>query len=411
MVNYLQRFRRVCLMLLMLPAYTATDSTPAFADTSYDNNQLADIAFHRPGGPWNTVPVLFANGNGSWTSANENVPSWANQPGVISISGDFDGNGREDIAFHRPGGPWNTVPVLFANGNGSWTSTNQNAPSWANQPGVIAIPGDFNGDERTDIAFHRPGGPWNTVPVLLSNGNGSWTTFNLNAPSWANQQDVIAIPGDFNGDERTDIAFHRPGGPWNTVPVLLSNGNGSWTDANQSAPSWANQQDVIAIPGDFNGDERTDIAFHRPGGPWNTVPILFSNGNGSWASANRNVPSWANQPDVVAISGDFNSDDYTDIAFHRPGGPWNTVPVLLANGTGSWFSANNSAPSWANQPGVVAISGDFNADYHTDIAFHRPGGPWNTVPVLFSTGTGSWAATNENVPSWANQTGVIAITD
>ncbi len=219
---------------------------------SYNNDQFTDIVFHRPGSTWSTVPVLFAKGDGTWNSTNNSAPGWANQPGVIAIPGDFNTDGFTDIAFHRPGSSWSTVPVLFARGNGTWNSTNNSAPGWANQPGVIAIPGDFNTDGFTDIAFHRPGSSWSTVPVLFAKGDGTWNSTNNSAPGWANQPGVIAIPGDFNTDRFMDIAFYHPGSTWSTVPVLFAKGDGTWNSTNNSAPGWANQPSVIAIPSDFN---------------------------------------------------------------------------------------------------------------------------------------------------------------
>jgi hypothetical protein len=139
------------------------------------------------------------------------------------------------------------VPVLFSNGDGSWHDTNFVAPSWANQPGVIPKPGDYSGDGRTGLAFVRPGSDWNSVPMLSSNGDGSWHDTNFVVPSWANQPGVIPIPGTFSHDGRTGIAFIRPGSDWNSVPVLFSNGDGSWRDANFPVPSWANQPEVIAV--------------------------------------------------------------------------------------------------------------------------------------------------------------------
>jgi hypothetical protein len=328
-----------------------------------------------------------------------------------ALAADFNYDGRADIAFHRPGSTWNTVPVLLSNGNGSFAARNYGAPSWANQPGVVAVPGDYNADGRTDIAFHRPGSTWNTVPVLLSNGDGSFAAKNYTAPGWANQPGVVAIPGDYNHDGRSDIAFHRPGGTWNTVPVLLSNGNGSFAAKNYTAPGWANQPGVVAIPGDYNHDGRSDIAFHRPGSTWNTVPVLLSYGNGAFAASNVSAPSWANQPGVVAVPADYNGDHRTDIAFHRPGSTWCSVPVLLSNGNGSFAAKNYTAPLTANQPGVAAMAGDYNNDGRSDIAFHRPGSSWTAVPVLLSNGNGSFAAKSYGVPSWANQAGVVAVTD
>ena len=376
----------------------------------YDRDGLTDIAFHRPGSNWATVPVLFSTGDGNWRPTNSPAPVWANQPDVVAIPGDFNDDGLADTAFHRPGSDWASVPVLFSAGDGSWRPTNFVAPAWANQPDVVAIPGDYNDDGHTDIAFHRPGSDWVSVPVLFSAGDGSWTSTNFVVPAWANQPDVVAIPGHFNNDGRTDIAFHRPGGNWATVPVLMSAGDGSWTDNNSPAPSWANQPDVVAITGRFDDDELTDVAFHRPGGNWATVPVLMSAGDGSWTDNNSPAPSWANQPDVVAVTGHFDDDELTDIAFHRPGSNWTTVPVLSSAGGGSWVPKNSSAPVWANQPDVIAIPGNFDNDRRTDIAFHRPGSSWITAPVLFSTGDGSWVDANSPAPVWAHQPGVSATT-
>lgn len=367
------------------------------------------VAFHRPGEGWSTVPVLRPEGDGTWTDFDAGAPAWANQPGTIAIGGDYDGDLLADVAFHRPGSTWTSVPVLLANGDGTWTPANTTAPGWANQADVVAVAGDYDGDSRTDIAFHRPGGTWNTVPVILANGDGTWSDHNTTAPLWANQPGVIAVAGDYDGDALTDVAFHRPGSTWTSVPVLLANGDGTWNDTNMGVPPWANQPDVVAIPGDYNGDSRTDIAFYRPNGPWSTVPVLFANGDGSWSTSDSVVPGWPNQPDVVAIPGDFDGDGLADIAFHRPGGPWGTVPVLFSDGDGSWTPADTEAPGWANQPGVVAIPGRYDDDGRTDIAFHRPGSSWTSMPVLLANGDGTWSPANTGVPDWVNQEGVVAI--
>ena len=145
------------LLLLTLPL---AGNRPALgATTDFDGNGKTAIAFYRPGGPWNTVPVLFRNPDGSWGSTNATAPDWANQPGVIAVPGDFDGNGKTAIAFYRPGGPWNTVPILFRNPDGSWGSTNATAPDWANQPGVIAYPGTSMVTARPPSRSIAPAGP------------------------------------------------------------------------------------------------------------------------------------------------------------------------------------------------------------------------------------------------------------
>jgi glutaredoxin len=391
----------------------------------FNGDGRSDIALHRPisNSGWGSVPVLYGpRDRGVWTSTNSPDFGFASQPGVVAIPGRYNDDNLTDIAFHRPGGGWTSVPVLFANRNGTWTPSNLNTPSFANQSGVVAISGDFNNDDLTDIAFHRPvtNSGWNTLPVLFANGRGGWTARNLRAPTYVHQSGVVAVPGRYDDNDRTDIAFHRPilNGGWNTMPVLFANGDGSWTERNLSDHGFANQPGVRAVPADYDDDDDdnlTDVAFHRPGGGWGSVPVLFANGDGSWRPTNVATPSFANQSGVVAVSGNFNDDDFADIAFHRPvaDSGWNTVPVLFADGEGGWDARNLNAPSFANLPGVVAVSGDYDGDDDnlTDIAFHRPvaNGGWNTVPVLYANGDGSWSPTNESDHGFANQVGVKAV--
>jgi hypothetical protein len=114
------------------------------------------------------------------------LSTWGRSMWRASLDWSWRG-GRTALAFVRPGSDWNSVPTLFSNGDGSWRDTNFVVPSWANQPGVIPIPGNYSGDGRTGIAFIRPGSDWNSVPVLFSNGDGSWRDTNFVVPSWANQ--------------------------------------------------------------------------------------------------------------------------------------------------------------------------------------------------------------------------------
>jgi hypothetical protein len=70
--------------------------------------------------------------------------------GVRVVTGDFNGNGRTDIALVRQTPGWGSIPVAFSNGDGTWAITNGPAvpfiggDEWASGPGVRVVTGDFH---------------------------------------------------------------------------------------------------------------------------------------------------------------------------------------------------------------------------------------------------------------------------
>jgi hypothetical protein len=395
------------------------------------------IALVRQTTGWSTIPVALSKANAPWEVTNGAAPQfidqWSSTPGVRVIAGDFNGDGRTDFALVRQTPGWGSIPVAFSNGDGTWKITNGAAPQflddWANQPGVRVVAGDFNGDGKTDLALVRQTPGWNTIPIAFSNGDGTWKITNGAAPQfigdWANQSGVTVIAGDFNGNHRTDLALVRQTPGWNTIPVAFSNGDGTWNITNSVASpfidQWSYAAGVRVVAGDFNGDGKTDIALVRQMPGWGSIPIAFSNGDGTWNITNGAAPQfidqWAYQAGVRVIAGDFNGDGKTDIALVRQTPGWGSIPIAFSNGDGTWKITNGAAPQfidlWSFQPGVQVVAGNFNGDSKTDIALVRQTQGWGTIPVAVSNGDGSWdivnAAASPFIDQWSYQPGVRAI--
>lgn len=75
----------------------------------------------------------------------------------------------------------------------------------------VPVVGDYEGDGRTDVAVWRPAtGQWF---VKLSSLNA------YSVLSWGASAD-IPVPADYDGDGRTNLAVYEPSGTWRVMNQL-----------------------------------------------------------------------------------------------------------------------------------------------------------------------------------------------
>ncbi len=385
--------------------------------------RTTDIALTGPAG-WTTLPVASSIGDGNFRVTNHPIvgfAGWASDPQAVKLTGDFNGDGWGDIALTGPAG-WNTLPVAYSQGDGKFRVINAFVGAIAieaSDPQAAKLTGDFDGDGRTDIAV--VGASSGAISLARPNADGgfygsSWIYSDFT--SWASNPQVVKLTGDFNGDGKTDIAL-TGGAGWNTLPVAFSNGDGTFHVTNLPVgtfASLASNTQAAKLTGDFNGDGRTDIAL-TGGAGWGWLPVAFSNGDGTFNISYSPAgwfPSWASDPQATKLTGDFNGDGRTDIAL-TGGASWNSLPIAFSNGNGTFYVTNfdvGGFASWASDPQAVKLTGDFNGDGRTDIALTGPG-YWNTLPVAFSNGNGYFTVTNKDVgafASWASYQNAAKLT-
>lgn len=372
----------------------------------------ADRALQPQG--WLTVPLALSNGDGTFIVKDPFVGEFgtmATVPNVRVLKGDFNGDGKSDLALNGGAG-WTTQPLALSNGDGTFTIHNKpitNFGSWsANGTPYV---GDYNADGKSDIALlPKPGVSWNTLPVALSSGDGTFIVSNSYvgafSSSWSTTANVRALPGDFNGDGKTDIALNGGTG-WTRQPVAMSKGDGSFTIYNLAITNFATwSENAYAYLGDFNGDKKSDIALiNKPGVAWTTVPVALSIGDGTFAVQNRPVGDfalWARVANVRVLPGDFNGDGKTDLALNGGSG-WTTQPLALSTSTAfyvyNYAIANFGA--WSATSNVRALTGDFNLDGRSDIAL-TGGAGWTTQPLALSNGNGTFSVLNQPITDFAS---------
>jgi FG-GAP-like repeat len=214
----------------------------------FTGNGRDDIAMFSNTGQW---WLAVSTGN-SFQMQRWDVPgAWAPVSQWMDWQvGDFNGDGLADVAGLSSSGAWKV---------GISTGTSFQAQTWLpSKSWPIALPaldtfvGDFNGDGRSDLAGFFPSGQlW----VALSTGTSFtvqiWAKNLPKGPNW-----LSFHTGDFNGDGFTDLAaLDRLGNLW----VFSSTGS-SFNLSEWSARLPLAGTPLRLTVGDFNGDGKDDIA-------------------------------------------------------------------------------------------------------------------------------------------------------
>ncbi len=238
----------------------------------------------------------------------------------------FDSDNKADISVYRPS-------------SGTWFLQRSQSGFTSVQFGLSTdkiVPGDYDGDGKTDIAVYR-GGTW-----FLQRSTAGFTSIQFGLP------DDIPVPADFDGDCKTDLAVYRPS-------------SGTWYVLNGTTGQYTSQQWGVStdkpVTGDYDGDGRADYAVFRPSnGTW----YLLRSRDG-FAGV-----QWGEETDKPVV-GDYDGDGKSDYAVYRP-----------SNGT--WYllrSRDGFASAQFGEATDLPVPSDYDGDTKTDVAVYRPSsGTW-----------------------------------
>jgi len=289
------------------------------------------------------------------------------------FSGDWNGDGRMDIARVHPNG------ILFYTSEQDGFVFYTDPAGYGTNQGFLdaerypVLVGDWNGDGRTDfgrvgnygIHFHVATDQEHTatsfIPYTDINSMGAMQ-------GWTNATQYPVITGDWNGDGRTDFArVHGQG-----LAFFVSTGTGfQWyADPGNFSPGQG-YTDVNTYPilvGDWNGDGMSDVA--RVHGTGVMFLVSVPGGGFQWRSNIADLSpqqGYTNGTTYPIFTGDWNGDGLTDIARVHGGG---IIYYVSTGGDFGWYNnwANYSpAQGYTETNTYPLLTGDWNGDGSTDV--------------------------------------------
>lgn len=310
------------------------DGAPYILTCNLDGNQYDDIVLS---------PGLLVIMNG---------PSGLSEPISIPWSGcnmraaDLNNDGLDDILTGNAG------PILFSNGDGSFTPSSCNILAHA-------VPADFNDDGMPDLLMAQG----NSFLLALNQDNADtfaevWSGV---IPTWPGCSCLGFFTGDIAGDEYTDFAvIHNYG-----IRVYIAQGGCT------SFSNMETEDDLYAyLVGpppytqcDINNDGHPDLLNSSWSYGINPEPILVSEWKddpGLWYWHLNSIPA---NSDPVVGGCDFNGDGYDEVFYS------DCVTVTVLQGT-----AAGMGPEMYSTPEDNYFSAGFG---------HIAGGP---VPDLLAVG-------------------------
>ncbi|MBQ6946842.1 MAG: VCBS repeat-containing protein, partial [Clostridia bacterium] len=329
-----------------------------------------------------------------------------------ALTGDINGDGREDLLFYRGLNSKRRFTVFYGKADGSFEQASTyyfSASSYS--PSNQVFLGDVNGDGKKEVIVHWSADSYRKFTVYTySAASDSFTAARLNSTRLHNP---TAYPNKFfvadvDGDQKEDFIVH-----WRTDAgkrknlvykgLIRTDGLACFAEGIDSAESTRTYVDTDPVfVGDVNGDGRSDLVIHWALNAKRQLLTYTANSDGTFSEAvnfsSTRTHNAAAYPCRLLLE-DVNGDNKEDFIVH-----WKNAQdrrcFLVYNGTVSSGKATfqegrdvlYSTRTFDENDAVY--TGDFNGDGRTDLLVHWEMDLKRQLLIYFANSSGEY---NEGV--------------